>query len=107
MDYINVAFIFVSFCYPSGATSKMLKAVLKKSREGGKGNKKDSGMNINTVFYNVDELCRVNPALEHVLLEQQCPGRGAAAGSSCWALGQGRSRSRSEAAREAVPCPRP
>lgn len=42
--------IFVSFCYPLGPTFKMLKAVLKKSREGGKGNKKDSGMTINKYF---------------------------------------------------------
>lgn len=63
MDVINVAFIFVSFFYPLGATFKMLKAVLKKSREGGKGNKKDSGMNINTMFNDTDELCTVSPAI--------------------------------------------
>lgn len=61
---------FVSFCYPLGATFKMLKAVLKKSREGGKGNKKDSGMNINKIFYNVDELCIINPAIKFIPLQQ-------------------------------------
>lgn len=70
MDVINVAFVFVSFCYPLGATFKMLKAVLKKSREGGKGNKTDSGMNINKIFYNVDELCIINPAIKFILLQQ-------------------------------------
>lgn len=48
----------------------MLKAVLKKSREGGKGNKKDSGMNINKIFYNVDELCIINPAIKFIPLQQ-------------------------------------
>lgn len=48
----------------------MLKAVLKKSREGGKGNKTDSGMNINKIFYNVDELCIINPAIKFILLQQ-------------------------------------
>lgn len=44
----------------------MLKAVLKKSREGGKGNKKESGMSINKIFYNVDELCIISSAIYSV-----------------------------------------
>lgn len=71
MDIINDAFIFVSFCYSSGATLKMLKAVLKKSREGGKGNKKDSGMTINEMFCNVGGLCVINVAVKYVLLQQR------------------------------------
>lgn len=70
MHVINVTFIFVSVCYPLGATFKMLKAVLKKSREGGKGNKKDSGMNINNIFHDVDELCVINPAIKCILSQQ-------------------------------------
>lgn len=82
--------IFVSFCYPLGATFKMLKAVLKKSREGGKGNKKDAGMTINKIFYNVDELCIINPAIKCVLLQQRRPDFGAA-GESIADAGTGRS----------------
>lgn len=54
-------FLFLSITL--GATFKMLKAVLKKSREGGKGTKKDPGMNINAMFYTPDELCTANPGL--------------------------------------------
>lgn len=66
MAIINVAFNCVSLCYPLGTTFKMLKAVLKKSREGGKGNKKESGMSINKIFYNVDELCIISSAIYSV-----------------------------------------
>lgn len=93
MDIINVVFIFVSLCYPLGATFTMLKAVLKKSRDGGKGNKKDSGRNINKIFYNVDELCVINPAIGCAVLQQWCP----------MVRGTG---SRSKASRRSVPCTR-
>lgn len=51
----------------------MLKAVLKKSREGGKGNKKDSGMNITQILPNVGELCILNLTVSLALLQQRCP----------------------------------
>lgn len=60
---MGVAFIFVSLCYSPGATFKMLKAVLKKSREGGKGTKKESGMSIIAMFYTPGELGTANPGL--------------------------------------------
>lgn len=63
--------LFLLLCYPLGATLKMLKAVLKKSREGGKGNKKDSGKTTNEMFYNVGGLCVIKGAVKYVLLQQR------------------------------------
>lgn len=63
--------LFLLLCYPLGATPKMLKAVLKKSREGGKGNKKDSGKTTNEMFYNVGELGIINGAVKYILLQQR------------------------------------
>lgn len=68
--WMDIAFIiFFSLRYSLGATFKMLKAVLKKSREGGKGTKKDPGMNINTMFL---------PQMSWALQTQDCPTCGAA-----------------------------
>lgn len=57
----------------------MLKAVLKKSRDGGKGNKKDSGRNVNKIFYNVDELRVINPQLNVLCGSSGAPWSGAQA----------------------------
>lgn len=52
----------------------MLKAVLKKSREGGKGTKKDPGMNIIVMFYTPGELSTANPGLSILWCSSAHPG---------------------------------
>lgn len=77
---MDIAFIFVSLCYSLGATFKMLKAVLKKSREGGKGTKKDTGMTVIAMFYTPAELSSAEPGLSMPWCSSAHPRGAGAAG---------------------------
>lgn len=86
---MDIAFIFVSLCYSLGATLKMLKAVLKKSREGGKGTKKDPGMTVTAMFYPPAELSSARPGLSMPWCSSACPRGSSLPASPAAARGAG------------------